>query len=810
MPTNLVLVGVFVLVLVGVVYLMRRQQRQQRRHELEQKLAEIEHLQFESQLVAADLEMINHIGRRVNASDDVDSIMQQVVEFAREQLGFYLVTILFVDPYTTEVVNRASTAPAVEQGAVRLSRTQGLVGEAISTQKSVSVTDVKADDRYIPGLGEQPFPESQARTRSETVFPLIVDGNVLGALDVQSDRVGGLTAREKRVLEALAIETANAIDKLSQFEMQRERAWVTVAQLQLSEAISESNSLRTMTEAVTRILGMVMGLAQCGIVLWDEARSVYRPISLTHAPPAMIARFYANDFVIGDWHALDAVHVGHQEISSADSAPWMDEPPSTPIFLYPLLSKGNLQGVLFLIPRYDIAFTTFQLRLRLELVRNVARQAAQGVERELLRAAQQAEAWSNIALLQVAQAVNRLIDLNEILATIVRLIPILIGVESCLVLIWDEESQAFQAGPSFGISEIGRGLLDNFGLAEAEIVSLREEGHETRTKLPLYSASPPQWMRDALGVNSADLIPLLARGERVGVLLVGRRKADVPLTGTRLGVLAGIAQQAAIAVVNAGIYQKSAEQDRLTQQIEVAHSIQASLIPDGSPAIPNHDVSSYWGAALQVSGDFYDFLKLPNGLWGIVIADVAGKGIPAAIYMALSRTIIRSVGFGSINWTSEPDRAAGVLRRVNSILLSDAQSDLFVTAFYGLLNPITGEFTYCNGGHNPPLILKPNGTTEVVGNYGVALGIIDGVPLTQQALKLAPNDTLILYTDGVTEAMDVDENPFGLSRLRDTLREARPQSSQQTVKVILDAIRKFSADTAQSDDETLVVIRRVP
>lgn len=799
MPTMVVLVGVFALV--GVVYFWQRQQ--QRERELEEKLAEIERLQIESQQLATDLEMINHIGRRVNASDDVDSIMQQVVEFAREQLGFYLVSILFIDPYTDEIVNRVSTELATEKNIIHDDRTEELVDAAIATQENVYATSVHMQS-------EKSAAENLVETRSETVFPLVVDGNVLGALDVQSDRADRFTAREKRVLEALAIETANAIDKLSQFEMQRERAWVTVAQLQVSEAISESASLHTMIETVAYTTGMVMGLAQCGIVLWDEGAGVFRPKILTHAPANTIERFMQSDLRRNQWRALDAAHVGQAEIESTSAAPWMDADPLTPIFLYPLRSKGQLLGVLFVVSRYDIVFTPFQLRLRLDLIRNIARQTAQGVERELLREAQQQEAWSNIALLQVAQAVNRLIDLNEILATIVRLVPLLVGVDSALILVWDEDSQSFWAGPSYGISEIGRGLLDSFGIEESEVISLREETQEIRTELPLYSASPPQWMRDALGVDSAEMIPLHARGERVGLLVVGRNQADGSLTGARLGLLAGIAQQAAIAVVNDGVYKKSAESVALGQQIAVARSIQASLIPDGSPAIPNHEVASYWGAALQVSGDFYDFLKLPNGLWGIVVADVAGKGIPAAIYMALSRTIIRSVGFGSVNWTSDPDRAAGVLRRVNSILLSDAQTDLFVTAFYSLLNPITGDITFCNGGHNPPLILKPSGATEIVGGYGVALGIIEGVPLTQHMLNLAPNDTLIIYTDGITEAMDIDQNPFGLQRLRDTLKHARPQSARQTCSVIMNAVRDFSQNTPQSDDETLVVIRRTP
>ena len=178
--------------------------------------------------------------------------------------------------------------------------------------------------------------------------------------------------------------------------------------------------------------------------------------------------------------------------------------------------------------------------------------------------------------------------------------------------------------------------------------------------------------------------------------------------------------------------------------------------------------------------------------------------------MALCRTIIRSVGFGSVNWTHEPNRAAGVLRRANSILLSDTHSDFFVTAIYGLLNPITGEFTFCNGGHTRPILIKADGTTEFVGSYGVALGIVEGVPLIQQRVSLLPGDTLILYTDGITEAANDDEELFGTERLRELLAQQPIVSAENTLARIQNAVTAFTNNNAQSDDETLVIIRRLP
>ncbi|NJM97429.1 MAG: serine/threonine-protein phosphatase, partial [Phormidesmis sp. RL_2_1] len=215
---------------------------------------------------------------------------------------------------------------------------------------------------------------------------------------------------------------------------------------------------------------------------------------------------------------------------------------------------------------------------------------------------------------------------------------------------------------------------------------------------------------------------------------------------------------------------------------------------------PASEVAAYWRAARQVSGDFYDFLALPNNTYGFVIADVADKGIPAALFMALCRTIIRSVGFTRLT-------PGATLSRANDIIVHDTESDLFVTTFYTVWNPETRTLTYANGGHNPPMYVRSNGETTYFRADGIAMGIIEEMLFVEESVQLEPGDTVVLYTDGVNETMNADQNEFGLERLRDVITATQGQSAAAVCDAITNALDEFAGNASQFDDTTFVVIQ---
>lgn len=249
------------------------------------------------------------------------------------------------------------------------------------------------------------------------------------------------------------------------------------------------------------------------------------------------------------------------------------------------------------------------------------------------------------------------------------------------------------------------------------------------------------------------VIPLIAKGTLVGAMLVDRG-AEVGVPHRRMNILNGIAHQAALAIETARLQAESSERQRLERELEVAQRIQRSFLPQQLPQLPGWQIATFYRAARQVGGDFYDFIPLKSGKWGIVIADVADKGVPAALFMALCRTNIRAAAFSR-------EDPVETLIRVNELLLSDSRSDMFVTVWYGVWDPLSGELVYANTGHNPPLLLSANGTSTELMAKGIALGVVDKLKLERKSIALATGDVLIAYTDGITDALRSDGTEFG-------------------------------------------------
>lgn len=761
----------------------------------------------QARMRAAHLELVSQIARQVNMVHELDDLFEQVVTLTANTFGFHPVNIFYYEAESGEAVIMASSHPELCETGLRLGAGAGLVGTAVSTSRTIVSNDTTQDGRFLhhPSALSTPFD-----TRAEACFPLIADNRLLGVLDVQSPKDNAFNDSEIPVLEALAEEVASAIFKAEQLARQREQAWISTAQLQVAETLSHSRDLEEITTAVSRLAPMLLGLSTCTVLLRDPETDRYTVSA--HYETGSHTPLPALSLAIGDWPPLDAVHIGHEAMTTQNVPNWL--PPSHTLLLLPLLptSQTRLVGVLLVTaPTDDHRQREHTETRRLELLENITQQTAQAIESAQLRLAQQEEAWVNTALLQVAEAVNSLIDLNEILDTIVRLIPLLVGVESLLMLIWDEEREMFTPGPSHGVDPMSLGLLETLEITHEEWQQLRRQpaylsadpsvDRYANAPAPFSLVHPPHWLQTALATPHAFALPLHAQGRLVGVMVAGLGDNGRFFSPRRLNILNGIAQQAATAVVNNQLYKESAERTRLEQELTVAQEIQTSFLPKTNPTIPGCTIASHWQAARQVSGDFYDFLPLSNGKWGLVIADVADKGVPAALFMALSRTILRTVALNR-------ESPAEVLMRVNEILDNDAQSDLFVTIFYAVWDSTHNRLTYANGGHNPPLIIRASGSTELLPNSGMALGVLPTIQVRQHTLTLHPGDTLICYTDGITESMNEDLDEFGLKRLHLAAEHARRNSATAIVQAITQEVNDHAGDSPQFDDMTLIVLKR--
>jgi sigma-B regulation protein RsbU (phosphoserine phosphatase) len=245
----------------------------------------------------------------------------------------------------------------------------------------------------------------------------------------------------------------------------------------------------------------------------------------------------------------------------------------------------------------------------------------------------------------------------------------------------------------------------------------------------------------------------------------------------------------------------------LRNDLSVASEIQQSILPRVFPPFPEDtdklDIAASMNAAKDVGGDFYDFFRLDDDRIGVVMADVCGKGVPAAIFMAVSRTIIRATATNGLG-------AAECITRANSLLAADSVDCMFVTVFYAIYNLKTGEVQYCNGGHNPPHVVKRNGeVTELPKSRDMMVGVFDGVQFHEESFQLEKGDTLVMFTDGVTEAMNEEKEEFGKERLMETLEEVSMHSCQVIVETVKADIAAFAGNAEQSDDITLLALKRL-
>ena len=240
----------------------------------------------------------------------------------------------------------------------------------------------------------------------------------------------------------------------------------------------------------------------------------------------------------------------------------------------------------------------------------------------------------------------------------------------------------------------------------------------------------------------------------------------------------------------------------LQNELTVAHDMQQSILPTVFPTDARYHLYGTMYPARNVGGDFYDVIRLADDFVGLAIADVSDKGVPAALFMMSSRTLLKGTAIG----TEDP---GGVLTEVNTLLSEDNDAAMFVTLLYGAYNPANGSFTYANGGHNAPLVIRADGGVEFLpSTHGIALGVAPGFKYQSQSFTINPGDTIILYTDGVSEAMNIAGEEFGTERMSAVFEGNPALTAEEATLKLFEALREFVGDAVQSDDITCLTLYR--
>jgi serine phosphatase RsbU (regulator of sigma subunit) len=287
------------------------------------------------------------------------------------------------------------------------------------------------------------------------------------------------------------------------------------------------------------------------------------------------------------------------------------------------------------------------------------------------------------------------------------------------------------------------------------------------------------------------------KGKPVGVLRVYTAQEQT-FSQLRIDLLKAVAAQAAAAIENARLLTESIAAEQLEKQVQMAADVQLRMIPRTPPNVPGLDFASVYVPCFELGGDFYDFISLPYENWGMAIADVSGKGVPASLIMASVRAFLRAQ-VDNVYYLYE------VMRRINVMLCRDTKATEFVTLFYGVADARSRRLTYCNAGHPPGLILRNGNIIELV-NDNMVLGVSIDEPFQQSFVDLQQNDLVLLYTDGLTDAMNFQQETFGKKRLVDVFRRGG-QTAEMVAHNILWELRKFVGMAKRTDDVTMIVVK---
>jgi len=749
---------------------------------------------------ARQLSAIGDLSRRVAAILELDKLFAYVVELIQETFHYDHVNIFTVDDNTGNVTFRASTNPDIQECGLEVVSGEGIIGWVAQFGEPILANDVTREPRYR-------FMDELADTQAELVVPLKVEEHIVGVLDIQSNQKDTFSADDVFVVQTLAAQVAIAVADARLYTARQEEAWVSTALLQVAEAVGSLDSLDEILETVVRITPMLAGVNRCTILLWDDELQEFASAKGYSTDSDMQPLFYSSRFRPGDVMLLDELRMHNQPILVDGRVDTHLIPPDLiadfhieHLLALPLRAQAELHGAMLV----DYVQPQMQFTDRKRAVLSgFADQAAMAIANARLHIAQREEAWVSTALLQVAQAVVSSTDLRENISRITRLTPLLVGVDCCMVFLWEERQGQFTPYDAHGLGKEAIEAFHDlrFTAGEMPLPDRDPQAYETgESELGTDFISPE--LLQSIGIESALAVPLVGQGELLGALVVGYAQASRHFAARRIRIIEGIAHQTAIAIENARLHQASLEQERTAQELRLAREIQISFLPDHCPDYPGWEIAADWHAARAVGGDFYDFIPLDSKHLGLVIADVADKGVPAALFMSLSRTLVRAS-------STETRSPAQILQRVNKLMTTETTSAMFVTLFYGVLNWRTGLLTYARAGHNLPLLWRHSESRmDALRAKGMALGVLEDITLEERTATMEPGDVLVLYTDGVTESINEQMEDFGERRLGEMIAQASTKPCNDIVKTIHAAVSEFVGNQPQFDDYTLVAIKR--
>lgn len=404
-------------------------------------------------------------------------------------------------------------------------------------------------------------------------------------------------------------------------------------------------------------------------------------------------------------------------------------------------------------------------------------------------------------LYEITDAIRSVFSLEELLDRIMGIVQIVVRPDRTFLLLVNEESgelipsviKTRDGRPAGEVrissSIVGRSIQEGISL----LVSDAAQDDRFSSSESIISSA----------IRTAMVAPLIFKEKSIGVIYADSQSRPLPFNDDELDMLTSIANQASVAITNARLQAQILEQHKLAREMEIARNIQTNLLPKTYPDLPGYQISAMSLPAKHVGGDYYDFVSLPDGRAGFAVADVSGKGVPAAILTATTRSYLQS------ETQHKGSTLAQTVARMNSMVHRDVTNDMYVTMVLAALDHEQGSIEYVNAGHSHPFILHPRGTMDFLDTGGLFLGIDDSLQYSSGEAYLPPGGLLVLYTDGVTDIQNAAGEVFGEERFYEIISEKRYLSAEEIRNAVYQACIRHRGNTDQFDDFTLIVIKRL-
>jgi len=403
-----------------------------------------------------------------------------------------------------------------------------------------------------------------------------------------------------------------------------------------------------------------------------------------------------------------------------------------------------------------------------------------------------------LTLYKITGTMNSSLQFDEALNNVMDAVMEVTNAQRGFLMIADDETGELR---TLVVKGVDNETLDQEGYSTTivrEVVNTRQPLLTNNAQFDTrYQAGQSIIMRGLRAILSA---PMIRQGRLIGVIYVDTAMRAGNFSQADRDLLSAVAGQAGIALENARLYTVAVEKGRIEKELQLAADIQHSLLPQAMPSVEGYEIVSTWEAARETAGDFYDAFQLGDERFGAVIADVSDKGLGAAMFMAVARTMIRSHAHMGMTPTD-------TIAKTNDLILEDAESGMFVTVYHSHFDA-GGTSYHVNAGHNPPMIYSSEtGEVEMLPRGGRAIGWFPDNPLNEIQIQLNAGDIIVYYTDGLTEAENPRQEPYGEERLAGVIKQNATQSAEELLATIIADVDEFADGEPPFDDMTIMVVR---